>query len=366
MATKSSKDKNILNVIAEQTFESIIYSKKNIDLIENYFEEDKDYNTNNAPCKNPLIDPITVNYIHYKTNYMKVVNFEYKNIIFTINIYTENYQDNASYIYFIKIAIICCLRDKIKFKEKIFMKIDLYLTELKKTLPKISGSCVKKEHTKSGYSKFDNNIYICIYRKEEWFKSIVQELFFAFTIDLETNNINYKNILKNNIYVKDDFIITNSIIDFFSRLFNISVFLYFEKSVTKLEEFKIEYKKMMLKEKKFSIIQTQKIFNHFGISYSDIIKKENEEILMSKYKDESDLLTYFLITSIMFIHFHRLIQWVNFDTNNFFNIKKSERELVILTHYIAHCSRESETLKYYEESYKKKDNKNIKYCYHRI
>ena len=199
MATKSSKDKNILNVIAEQTFESIIYSKKNIDLIENYFEEDKDYNTNNAPCKNPLIDPITVNYIHYKTNYMKVVNFEYKNIIFTINIYTENYQDNASYIYFIKIAIICCLRDKIKFKEKIFMKIDLYLTELKKTLPKISGSCVKKEHTKSGYSKFDNNIYICIYRKEEWFKSIVQELFFAFTIDLETNNINYKNILKNNV-----------------------------------------------------------------------------------------------------------------------------------------------------------------------
>ena len=366
MDSKHVKETNILNVIAEQTFENIKYSKKNIDLLENYFEEDKDYNTNNAPSKNPLIDTITVNYIHYKTNYIKVVNFEYKNIAFVINIYTENFQDNASYIYFIKLAIICCLRDKNVFKEKIFVKIDLYLTELKKSLPEISGTRVKKEHTKSGYSIFDNNICICIYRKEEWFKYILQELFFAFTIDLETNNINYKNILKNNIYIKDDFIMTNSFIEFFSRLFNISVFLYFEKGVTELEPFKREYRKMFLKEKKFSITQTEKIFNHFGISYSDIIKKENEEFLINTYKDESDLLTYFLIPSIMFIHYQRIIQWVNFDNNTFFNIKKGERELVILTHYIAHCSKNDETLKFYADASSKKYDKNIKYCYHRI
>ena len=157
MATKSYEHVNSLNTIAEQTFKNIEYSKQNINIFSNYFEEDKDYNIENKPNKNSYIDPITVNYIHYHTNYIKIINFEYKGVVFNVNIYTKNYGNNETYIYFIKLAIICCLQNKSTSKEKIYLKLDLYLTELKKALPNVSGARIKKEHTKSGYSIFDNN-----------------------------------------------------------------------------------------------------------------------------------------------------------------------------------------------------------------
>lgn len=382
MASKVKRDE--LNLLAEQIFDRIVISQKQIALLENYYEEDKDYNIEYKPHKNSFIDPATVSYIDHFTNYIKIIRFEYKNIIFNINIYTKNYEDLSGYIHLIKFAIICCLHEKNEFNEKVSLKIDLYLTELQKSLPEVPGAVVKKQHTKSGYSIFSDNIYICIYRKEEWFKSLVQELFFAFTLDIDSNKINFKNILSNNFCIDDTFLIGNSVLEFCTRLFNMAVFLYFDKNVKELVAFKKSFKKMMQKESSFSIFQTQKFLNHFGLKYEDLLCKEQElnyekkksQDLQDKYKDSGDLFCYFLIPSILFIHQTRIIQWINFQQHNFFNIKKSEREMVIFTHYIAHCSKDEKTLNAFEVKEEKlsiEDNsrnkivsKNIRFCYHRI
>ena len=147
---------------------------------------------------------------------------------------------------------------------------------------------------------------------------------------------------------------------------------------------------MIQKETKFSVYQTYKILNHFGLKYSDILCNKTRQISIEqdmneklegsiskeKYKDESDLFCYFLITSVLFIHQTRIIQWINFERNNFFRIKKDEKELVILTHYIAQCSKNEETLKIYKmkeenqstetEQCNNEISKNIRFCYHRI
>ena len=203
---------------------------------------------------------------------------------------------------------------------------------------------LKKKHTKSGYSIFNQNIYICIYRKEEWFKSLIQELFFAFTLDLDGNEINYKNILSNNFFIEDNFFVNTSINEFFARLFNAAVFLYFENDVKERTLFKSKFKEMLVRERVFAINQVQKILNHFSLTYENILKsskpQKNEKV---NYKDDSDLFTYFFIPAILFIHQTRFIQWINLEQNNFFTVKKSERELVILGHYIAHCSKDFKT-----------------------
>ena len=229
---------NGLDLVTQQIFEKIVIAQKNINSFVNYSQEDKDYNIEHNHFKNSLIDPTTVNYIHYITNYIKIIQFQYKNIFFNINIYTKNYENVSNYIYLIKLAIICCLYDKTEFYEKITLRIDMYLTDLKKLLPDIPGTKLKKQHAKSGYSIFNDNMYICIYRKEEWFKSLVQELFFAFTLDLDGDKINYKNILSNNFNIENDFLINNSIIEFCSRLINLGIFLYFEKNIKELPLFK--------------------------------------------------------------------------------------------------------------------------------
>lgn len=382
MASKVKYDE--LNLLAEQLFNNICDSNKNINPFENYYEEDKDYNIEYKPRKNSFIDTATVNHIHYFTNYIKLIFFEYKNIVFTINLYTKNYEDLSDVIHLIKLSIICCLRDKNGFKEKVSLKIDLFLTELQKTLPEVPGTVIKKEHAKSGYSIFSDNIYICIYRKEEWFKSLIQELFFAFTLDLDDEKINFKNILSNDFCVDDTFLIGNSIVEFCARLFNAAIFLYFDKDVKELVPFKQSFKKMIQKEAVFSISQTQKIFDHFGVKYRDLLCKDQERKqekkqsleFQEKYKDSGDLFCHFLIPSLLFIHQTRIIQWINFEQNDFFNIKKSERELVIFTHYIAHCSKDEKTINTFKSKEDKKmvyanvrnsiDSKNFRFCYHRI
>uniref|UniRef100_A0A6C0KZ56 Uncharacterized protein n=1 Tax=viral metagenome TaxID=1070528 RepID=A0A6C0KZ56_9ZZZZ len=362
-----------INLIAHQLFHRISLAKQNINALLNYYEDDKDYNIENKPNKNSFIDPNTVNYIHHYTNYIKMIKFEYKGIVFSVNIYAKNYENFSNYIYLIKLVIICCLHDKNGFNEKISLKIDLYLSELKKKLPEVPGAYVKKEHAKTGYSIFNDNIYICIYRREEWLKALIQELFFAFTIDLEGDKISYKNILSNNFCIDDDFLITNSLIEFCARFFNAAIFLYFEKGFKEIQPFQTEFKKMIVKEKQFSVSQSNKILKHFGLTYRDLTQNKGETHARNKFKDKGDLFCYFIVTSLLFIHHSRILQWINLEQNNFFNIKKKERELVIFVHYIAHCSKDSTTYKMFEkneqkteDSLGKTENKNIKCCYHRI
>tara|TARA_A100001011_G_scaffold117293_2_gene123837 strand:- start:1417 stop:2523 length:1107 start_codon:yes stop_codon:yes gene_type:complete len=361
------------NLIAHQLFNRISFAQKNIDTLLNYYENDKDYNIENKPSKNSFIDPVTVNYIHQYTNYIKIIKFKYKGIVFSVSIYTKNYENFSNYIYLIKLVIICCLHDKDGFKEKISLNIDLYLSDVKKKLPEVPEAYVKKEHTKTGYSIFNDNIYICIYRREEWLKVLIQELFFAFTIDLEGDKISYKNILSNNFCIDDDFLITNSIIEFCARFFNAAIFLYYEKRFKEIQLFQTEFKKMIIKERQFSVLQSNKILKHFGLKYSDLTQNKVETHARNKFKDKGDLFCYFIVTSLLFIHHNRILQWINLEQNNFFNIKKKERELVIFVHYIAHCSKDSITYKMFEKNEQRAQQetdkiktKNIKYCYHRI
>ena len=104
MSRNSSTDE--LSIVSEQIFNKIVFAEKNIGTLKNYCEEDKDYNIEHKTKKNQLIDPITVNYINYFSNYIKCINFEYKNIVFNIKIYTKNYENNSNYITLIKLGII--------------------------------------------------------------------------------------------------------------------------------------------------------------------------------------------------------------------------------------------------------------------
>ena len=76
MTTKVNNDE--LNVISKQLFHRIVLAQKHMDSLINYHEENRDYNIDHKPSKNSFIDPITVNYIHFFTNYIKIIHFSTK------------------------------------------------------------------------------------------------------------------------------------------------------------------------------------------------------------------------------------------------------------------------------------------------
>ena len=72
-------------------------------------------------------------------------------------------KNNLNYITLIKLGIICCLDDKKESKEKIYLTIDLYLTELEKCLIFLVQ---KQKQYQSGYSKLIMiYIYVFIVKK---------------------------------------------------------------------------------------------------------------------------------------------------------------------------------------------------------
>ena len=48
----------------------------------------------------------------------------------------------------------------------------------------------------------------------------------------------------------------------------------FDKNVKEMTPFKKEFKKMIQKERMFSITQTSKIIKHFGVNYHELLCKE--------------------------------------------------------------------------------------------
>lgn len=358
---------NCFYLLSEQLLKSIIKAEKTVKTLSHVSDDIKDFNATNSSINSSRIDKNTVNYIKYFINYVKKINFEYKNILFSINIYTNNYSNCDGIIFLIKIALICCLQDKTEGSDITHFELDLFLTDLKKKLPEIHANNIKNTHTKSGYSQYDKNIYVCIYRKEEWFKSFIHEIFYAFTLDFHDNGIRYKNILSQAFCLDNNFLLTDAIIEFFSRVFNASVFLYFEKKVNKYDIYAQEFEKMIHKEQIFALMQANKILNHFGVNYTMVIDEQNKSKLNKIYKEDTNAFCTYVITSIMFFHFQRMLQWIDIENNNFFGIIKNERELVILTHYIALGSLDEDLIqKFKKHSFVQHQSRELKYCYHRI
>jgi len=287
-----------------------------------------------------FISPKIIKYIQNHMIYKYTIYFNYKNVDFKINICTENSCDVNKYIMYIKWIICLCLIN-LQNETREVMNVDFYMTHLKKQVDVPFQYSIQPIHVNSGFTQLNNEMYICIFRKEEWMKVFIHECFHAFNMDFHEEQIHFKNIFKSTFFVESDFLVFESFVEFWARIINCAIFTIQINPSMPSSAFCELFSLNLNIERIHSILQATKLLNLFNLCYEDIINKEKESTCRALYKENTNAFCYYIITSILMNDFDRTIQWFDLNNNDLFQFDKSERQVIIFCYYIKQIANES-------------------------
>ena len=209
------------------------------------------------------------------------------------------------------------------------LKIFIYHTTLLKILPESNVSILNENNVNTAFTTTcPSNSEIVVFRKEEWFKAFIHETFHNFGLDfsdMNTTKVNEKII---SIFgVNSNVNLFESYTEFWARIVNI-VFVSFTNMNDKnnMKEFFINSEFFINYERIFSFFQMVKILNFMGLTYNNLYKKDN---LYKKtlYKENSNVLSYYIITLIMINNYNNFLLWCNTNNSELLQFKKTAKNL---------------------------------------
>lgn len=220
------------------------------------------------------------------------------------------------------------------------LNVYLYLTDLKKILPEKDLEPFGMEDANTGYTyaclyndinssikKNNNNITeLIIFREEEWFKVFIHETFHAMGLDFSSmDNIGFTKKIQEifNIDNVNDVRLYESYTEFCAELIHSIFFVHFTLINTKRGE-DMEYtyakiEKTLKTEVIFSLYQSVKVLNHFGLTYDNLYNYSNESRdLCKNYRENTPVFSYYILKSIILFNLNKFIEWVNINNNGSF------------------------------------------------
>ncbi len=309
---------------------------------------------------NNIKDSINKN-IHYVYEY----NAEIKNKIITITFYSMNKESSEIIekkviliLFWLSYALTC-------IKNKCSNKLNIYLFDLpnKKRLPLIDNHYLKPENVNTAftYSCKPNN-EIVIFRSEEWFKVFLHETFHSFGIDFvpysSQINQNVNNIFGLNI----NYDITESWCETWARIFNVIFVSYFESdNFDNFNLFKKYFNIRYTNEVIYSLLQMNKIINFYNLNMKSILLGKET----NKYKEDTPVFSYFVLTSLNLLNTREFLYWCNeYNKPLFyfgFNFEKLKNYLIYIKKIISVSltNKDLDCIIKYSKS-KTKKNKNLR------
>tara|TARA_B100001142_G_scaffold325458_1_gene379061 strand:+ start:1436 stop:2611 length:1176 start_codon:yes stop_codon:yes gene_type:complete len=297
--------------------------------------------------QNQFVDKLICEYTVKNLHYQYDVTFQYKNIDFYIYIMFEEKINLDEYVNMIKLIICLCLHD-IQNEKKDKMILNLYLTPFEKNIPINFPNKVIPIHVNSGFTNFEHCMNVCIFRKEEWVKVFIHECFHAFNMDFHEEKINFCNLFSSTFFVQSEFLIFESLVEFWARILNCAIFTYFLKPKITRDEFHMIFTLNMNMDRIFSIMQGSKLLKVFQLEYGNIIDKKQGTASKKIYKEETNAFCYYIITSILMNSFDKTLNWFDVNNTRLFSFDKSERQVIIFSHYIKQLAKDSQLVKLYE------------------
>ena len=210
------------------------------------------------------------------------------------------------------------------------LNIYIYFSQDCKLLPN-SFNILDREHINSAFTyscSINNEIYI--FRKEEWFKSLIHECIHSFGFDFsqnfsKQNDIYSSKILQKYFFVNFDLHLYESYVDMFAIYIN-SIFYSFYKTYNKsspdfINKVLKKTNTILNNELLFTMFQNVKILTYYNITYNDLISNPKT---LNKYDENTPIFSYFFIKTILFFNFNLFFSWCysqnsiifDFDCNN--------------------------------------------------
>jgi hypothetical protein len=212
-------------------------------------------------------------------------------------------------------------------------KLTLYIyhTILLKELPKTNIEILNQTNVNTAFTRSCiQNAEIVIFRKEEWFKVFIHETMHSFGLDFShMDNHNLHNKILNLFPVNSEVNLFEAYSEFWARIMNI-IFCGYIHNTNKndINQFINHIEKFLNLEITYSYFQMVKILDFMGLNYRTLYEKtDNAHIArMNLYKEDTSVLSYYIITTILLNNYQDFIIWCQNNNTNIlqFNAKQNE------------------------------------------
>jgi len=192
------------------------------------------------------------------------------------------------------------------------------MNELYKYLPEKRGDVFQKKNVNTGYTfSCIEESEIVIYRKEEWFKVFVHETMHNFGLDFSLmDNKNTKKFILDLFPVDSDVKLYEAYCDFWARTANAMLCSFFTCKNNK-DDYLIATVYCINMERFFSYFQLIKNLHHMHMKYEDLYSKNNKsEMKRLGYKEETSVLSYYIICSMLLNNFDKFLGWCVSNNGN--------------------------------------------------
>jgi len=313
----------------------------------------------NTPSDIPNTDLLDSHYsckdlrkiVYSKTEKVVVYTCVLRDIKITINVNDLTMkQDIHKYTIHHVLSMIDMLLGYANKKDQKSLNIFLYLTNKEKKLP-LSNLCVLNiEHVNSAVT-YSCNVdgEILIYRKEEWLKCLIHELFHSLCLDFINlrSDINVKKHLTEMFCIKSDFLLSESYNEWWATNINCLLygFMMLEKKSNKKECLGF-YNLCLMTEQMFSMLQITKVLNHMGMTYSMLISKNVDKYIKENlYKEKTNVFCYYIIKGLLLFNNNDTIRFFKSNNTSLLNFDKTPQTLRHFLKLIEKYHNEGELIK---------------------
>jgi hypothetical protein len=229
------------------------------------------------------------------------------------------------------------------------LTIYLYFTKLKKQLPINKNVILDYSNVNTAFTfscRYNNEIVI--YRKEEWFKVFIHETFHSFGLDFSNMDIKFSSMKILEFFnVVSEVNLFEAYTEIWARIIHSMIVSYFHSKREKTQYITFLSFFIYL-EQIYSIFQMNKVLKFMNLDYKEIIYNPNKNIHL-KYKEKTNVLSYYVITCNLLIYYQDFIKWCKINNNgSFFLFLQTNENQMSLCNFIKDHYKRKDYLKLIE------------------
>jgi hypothetical protein len=277
-------------------------------------------------------------YIHKEVNYVKKYKFNVKNRQIEVLFYLE--KNNTMNDELIKIITILLFLSTYALNGcSKHLTIHIIPSKITKELPNETIEILDAQHVNSAVTtSCTTNGSIIIYRKEEYIKILIHELFHVLGLDFSSYfKEDYIQLLREKLNIQSDYLIYEAYNEFWATIINT---LFYSVIHTREESILDNYNKYINIEKTFSLFQMIKILSFMHLTYDDLWSNNEKNKIMRKmlYKEQTNVLAYYIIKTILLMHDVKVFEWCLIHNINILYFSENLENIKLLTRFIIKLS----------------------------
>jgi hypothetical protein len=242
-----------------------------------------------------------------------------------IEVFTLDDIDIEEYMNFFRIVLYMCCKSSNKPLAQYHFQ--LILTDFKKTLP--INETIRPMHINTGYSVHSQS-KVVLFRREEILKVFIHECFHIFCLDFsDVDGINYRDMFQPLFHVQSDYLIFESLCEFWARTINASLVSFFAKPNATYKEFEKLMTVNLNIERTYSLCKLKEYLGKFGLTYEDILQGNTKE-----YHEETNGFCYYVISALLLHYYDQTMNWFIKNNETLLQFKKKNDHIYLFFHYI--------------------------------